>query len=115
MQEQGLTTQLTKEFQQLREDHKTLVSQIMADKMSYLEKSCKTETKVDGFASLLASMVGNGYCRSCGSPFTVFNSNVECFLCKEPFCRCVLRTWFSSFLHSFYAVFCEVCFLIQYF
>lgn len=87
MQEQGITTNLTKDFQQMREEHKTLVSQIMADKMAYLEKSSRTESKVDGFGSFLASMVGNGYCRACGSSFTVFNSSMECFLCKEVFCR----------------------------
>lgn len=81
----------TKEFTHYREEHKVLVSDILAKKMEWhLEKSSKTVASSDTFGSLLAAFSSTGYCLACGQIFHVFNKEVICCVCKKQYCaNCV--------------------------
>jgi len=78
----------TNEFAQTREEHKVLVSSILAAKMEWhLEKSAKTVASSDAFGSFLAAFSSTGHCLSCGQVFHVFNKEILCCICKKQYCN----------------------------
>jgi len=81
----------TKDFLQAREEHKVLVSSILAAKMEWhLERSAKTVASSDTLGSFLAAFSSTGHCLACGQIFHVFNKEVICCICKKQYCaNCV--------------------------
>eukprot|EP01124_Arcella_intermedia_P010809 TRINITY_DN17339_c0_g1_i2.p1 TRINITY_DN17339_c0_g1~~TRINITY_DN17339_c0_g1_i2.p1 ORF type:complete len:386 (-),score=92.16 TRINITY_DN17339_c0_g1_i2:64-1221(-) len=79
-------------FFKMREQHKQLVSQILADRMAALDRATKKDAVIDSFGSLLASLSSSdGHCLSCGQTFHLFNSAVKCCICRRSFCGPCLR------------------------
>jgi hypothetical protein len=82
----------TKDFFHSRQEHKVLVSSILAAKMEWhLEKSAKTVASTDTLGSLLAAFSSTGHCLSCGQVFHMFNKEILCCICKKQYCsNCVM-------------------------